>query len=151
MSEAHNVHHYSLLHVFKHKESRLCFISDFILKLNCGKSCKLLSECTQHTDWMPSLLTIQTLLLWKALSFLLCAGKHHWEHEQNTSKQDTNSCCAAGYMGKCLSPYACDSEGKSGDKTPLIMAFTTLTTRNEAYSIMYRTCSLLYMSVSFFF
>ena len=29
---------------------------------------------------------------------------------------------AAGYMGECLTPYACDSEGKRGDKTPLIMA-----------------------------
>lgn len=37
-------------------------------------------------------ITIQTLLLWKALSFLLCAGKHHWERQQNTSKRDTNSC-----------------------------------------------------------
>lgn len=47
-------------------------------------------------------ITIQTLLLWKALSFLLCAGKHHWEHEQNTSKQDTNSCCCCWLHGWML-------------------------------------------------
>lgn len=99
ISEAHTVHHDSLLHVSKtllisFQRFRFCFISDFMFKLNCGTSCERLSECT-HTIQTECLayITIQTLLLWKALSFLLCAGKHHWEHEQNTSKQDTNSCC----------------------------------------------------------
>lgn len=45
--------------------------------------------CTQCLAYI----TIQTLLLWKALSFLLCAAKHYWEHAQNTSKHDTISCC----------------------------------------------------------
>lgn len=51
-------------------------------------------------------ITIQTLSPWKALSFLLCAGKHHWEHEQNTSKQDTNSCCC-GWLHGWMEPSIC--------------------------------------------
>lgn len=63
---------------------------------------------------------------------------------------------AAGYMGECLFPYACDSEGKRGDKTPLIMASTTLSTQNEASvkpSIKYRNMfsGLLYMTLIFSF
>lgn len=58
----------------------------------CLSTCIVQSECWAY-------ITIQTLLLWKALSFLLCAGKHHWEHEQNTSKQDTNSCCCGWLHG----------------------------------------------------
>lgn len=58
----------------------------------CLSTCIVQNECWAY-------ITIQTLLLWKALSFLLCAGKHHWEREQNTSKQDTNSCCCGWLHG----------------------------------------------------
>lgn len=60
---------------------------------------------------------------------------------QANRTQTAAAAAAAGYMGECFSPYASDSEGKRGDKTPLIMASTTQTTRTEAYSIKYRTCS----------
>lgn len=59
--------------------------------------CELLSEHMRSECW--AYITIHTLLLWKALSFLLCAGKHRWEPEQNTSKQDTNSCCCGWLHG----------------------------------------------------
>lgn len=71
-------------------------VPDFILNLNCVA--ELLSERTHLQNECPAYITIQTLLLWKALSFLLCAAKHHWEHEQNTSKQDTNSCCCCCWL-----------------------------------------------------
>lgn len=41
-----------------------------------------------------------------------------------TQANRTQTAAAAAYMGECLSPYACDSEGKRGDKTPLIMVST---------------------------
>lgn len=66
--------------------------------------CELLSEHMRSECW--AYITIQTLLLWKALSFLLCAGKHRWEPEQNTSKQDTNSCCC-GWLHGWMEPSIC--------------------------------------------
>lgn len=47
--------------------------------------------------------------------FVLANTIGNMNKTQANSTQDTNSCCcaAAGYMGECLTPYACDSEGKA--------------------------------------
>lgn len=100
-----------------------------------------LSTHTIQTECL-AYITIQTLLLWKALSFLLCAGKHHWEHEQKHKQTGHKQLLLllVTWVNASLHMFVIQREKR--DKTLLIMASTTLTTRAEAYSIMYRTYSL---------
>lgn len=56
-------------------------------------------------------------------------------NKTQANRTQTAAAAAAGYMGECFSPYAGDSEGKSGDKTQLIMASTTQSPRTEACRI----------------
>lgn len=83
----------------------LSFVWSFHLNCVCESVSCCLSTCIGQNK-CRAYITIQTLLLWKALSFLLCAGKHHWEHEQNTSKHDTNSCCC-GWLHAWMEPPIC--------------------------------------------
>lgn len=124
-----------------------CFIHDLIL---CGTSCCLSTHIIQNE--CPAYITIQTLLLWKALSFLLCAGKQHWEHEQNTSKQDTNSCCwLNGWMPLSICLWFWGKETRQNSTNYGIITLTTWTKVSGVGRVLRVTTPFLFFWGFFFY
>lgn len=118
---------------------------------------KLWAAIWEHTHTIQTeclaYITIQTLLLWKALSFLLCAGKHHWEHEQNTSKQDTNSCCCCWLHGWMPLSICLRFRGKERrqNSTNYGIHHTNHSDWSPQYQVSNMFTGLLYMTWCFFF